>query len=284
MVKFIAEVSSNHSKDLDRALEFIDVAAEMGCDGVKFQLFKIDQLFSSEILKKSREHRKRKAWELPLDFIPFLHKRCKKHNLKFGCSPFYLDAVDELYSYVDFYKIASYELLWDELLAECASKNKQVIISTGMADTSEIQHAVSVLKENGCKNPIVLHCSSAYPTPPSEANLSAIETLRDLTGCSVGWSDHTHDEGVIFRSVHKWGAEMIEFHFDLDSTGEEFNSGHCWLPEEMSILIKTVRAGFDADGSGIKEPMESERPDRMWRTDPKDGLRPMMSIRKNFKI
>ena len=78
MVKFIAEVSSNHSRDIDRSMEFVDVAAKIGCDAVKFQLFKIDKLFAPEILKKSKQHRDRKQWELPIEFLPLLAKRCKE--------------------------------------------------------------------------------------------------------------------------------------------------------------------------------------------------------------
>lgn len=284
MVNFIAEVSSNHSKDLDRCLSFIDVASQSGCSAVKFQLFKISQLFSKEILEKSENHRKRKEWELPLDFIPLLSERCKEKNILFSCTPFYLDAVDELEPYVDFYKIASYELLWDELLAACAKTGKEVIISTGMATMDEIHHAVSVLKENKCKKIIILHCVSAYPTPFNEANLSAIKTIRQETNCEVGWSDHTVDMGVIHRAVHRWGAKVIEFHIDLEGKGEEFGTGHCWLPEQISSVIDQIKNGESADGNGIKEPVPSEVPDRIWRADPTDGLRPFKSIRDNFKL
>jgi N-acetylneuraminate synthase len=112
MVKFIAEVSSNHSRNIDRTIEFIDSASKIGCDAVKFQLFKIDKLFAPEILRNSKHHRERKQWELPLKFLPVLSKRCKEKKIQFGCTPFYIDAVKELEPYVDFYKVASYELLW----------------------------------------------------------------------------------------------------------------------------------------------------------------------------
>ena len=147
---FIAEVSSNHSRSIDRALDFIDTASKVGCDAVKFQLFKIEKLFAPEILKKSKQHRDRKQWELPLEFLPVLSDRCKKKGIQFSCTPFYLDAVKELEPYVDFYKIASYELLWDELLIACALTGKSVIISTGMANLDEIKHAVEVLRNNNC--------------------------------------------------------------------------------------------------------------------------------------
>ncbi len=281
-MNFIAEVSSNHSKDLARSLEFIDSAAEVGCDSVKFQLFKIDQLFSPEILLKSEKISNRRQWELPLEFLPVLAERCKEKKIQFSCTPFYLDAVKELESYVDFFKIASYELLWDDLLAACARTTKPIILSTGMATLDEIQHATEVLQNNGCEEPTLLHCTSAYPTPYNEANLSAIETIRKATGCNVGWSDHTVDAGVIHRAIHRWGVDTVEFHIDLDGKGDEYEAGHCWLPDQIGSVIQQVRHAFDADGNGIKEPVPSELSDRMWRADPSDGLRPIKSIRETF--
>ena len=281
MTKFIAEVSSNHSRDIDRAVKFIDCASIIGCDAVKFQLFKIDKLFAPEILKNSKKHRDRKHWELPLEFLPILSKRCKKKKIQFSCTPFYLDAVLELEPYIDFYKIASYELLWDDLLIACAQTKKSVIISTGMANLDEIKHAVEVLRKYGCE-PKVLHCTSAYPTPSKEANLSAIETIQKVTKCEMGWSDHTVSPAVIHRAIHKWHAKIIEFHLDLEGKGEEFNSGHCWLPNQIGEVIKQIREAEEADGDGIKEPSTSELSDREWRTDPLDGLRPFKSIRKSF--
>lgn len=282
-MKFIAEVSSNHSRNLDRALMFIDMAAFSGCDAVKFQLFRIDQLFAPEILEKSELHRKRKEWELPLEFVPKLAKRCCERGIEFSCTPFYLDAVAELEPHVAFYKIASYELLWDELLTSCARTGKPVILSTGMATIHEIKHAVEVLHQNGCEAPVLLHCTSAYPTPYTEANLAAIETLRHETGCEVGWSDHTVEPAVIHRAIHRWDARVIEFHLDLDGKGEEYESGHCWLPDQIATVIRDVKKGFEADGNGIKEPVPSELSDRMWRADPSDGLRPMKAVREQWK-
>ena len=283
MTVFIAEVSSNHSCDLARSLDFIDSAAEIGCDTVKFQLFRIDQLFAPEILRKSEKHRARKEWELPLEFLPKLSARCKERGVQFSCTPFYLDAVAQLEPYVAFYKIASYELLWDGLLAACARTGKPVVLSTGMATVDEIKHAVHVLHQNGCKKPTLLHAISAYPAPYAEANLAAIDVIRKVTGCEVGWSDHTVAPAVIHRAIHRWGATVIEFHLDLDGKGEEFEAGHCWLPDQIAPVILDVRKGFEADGSGIKEPVPAELSDRMWRADPSDGLRPLKEIREQWK-
>jgi N-acetylneuraminate synthase len=281
-MKFIAEISSNHGCDLERSLRFIDVAAEIGCDAVKFQLFRIDELFAPEILSRSEAHRRRRQWELPLDFLPALAERCRQRGIEFSCTPFYLDAVAQLQPHVAFYKIASYELLWHELLIACARTGKPVVLSTGMATQEEIAAAVAALRAGGCRDLTLLHCTSAYPTPYAEANLAAIETLRQATGCAVGWSDHTVEPGVIHRAVHRWGATLVEFHLDLDGSGAEYAAGHCWLPEQIGVVIRQVRRGFDADGSGRKEPVAAEMPDRMWRADPADGLRPLREIREGF--
>lgn len=287
--KFIAEVSSNHHQNLNRCLQFIDTAADIGCDAIKFQLFKINELFSKEILEKSEIHRSRKDWELPLAFLPHLSNRCRDRKLQFGCTPFYLDAVNELLPFVDFYKIASYELLWNDLLIACAQTGKPLILSTGMATIEEIKQAVTVVQNSGCNNLAVLHCISGYPAPVSECNLAAMETVRSFIQahspelhCSFGWSDHSVNPGVIYRAVHKWDAELIEFHLDLEGKGAEYKSNHCWLPDQIRSVISDVRHGFNADGSGKKEPSPSELPDRDWRADPEDGLRPFKHVRKIF--
>lgn len=282
MVHFIAEVSSNHGNNLPRSLEFIRSAAMAGCSAVKFQLFKIDDLFAPNTLPET-ERERRRNWELPLSFLPSLAECCKKENIKFCCTPFYLDAVDELQPYVDFYKVASYELLWHDLLVACAGTGKPVILSTGMATVDEILSAVGILRQHGCSDLKLLHCTSAYPTPYEEANLAAIETIRLATGCEVGWSDHTVEPAVIYRAINRWGASCIEFHYDLDGTGEEFSGGHCWLPNQIGEVIQNVKKGQEADGDGIKQPVPSELSDRLWRADPSDGLRPLRIVRDQLK-
>ena len=280
MVRFIAEVSSNHSQDLHRCLEFIDVASDIGCDGIKFQLFKLDSLFAPEIIARDKTLNLRKKWELPLEFLPHLRKRCDERNIELGCTPFYLEAVKELLPYVDFYKIASYELLWDELLIECAKTQKPLVIATGMATMQEVLYATDVVKSEGNYQPHLLHCVSSYPISPKECNLKAIDTIRSQTGIDmVGWSDHSANPAVIYRAVHKYNASMIEFHLDLDGKGAEFNQGHCWLPNDIKQVIYNIKQGEIADGNGKKFPQKSELNDVLWRADPSDGLRPFKELR-----
>jgi sialic acid synthase SpsE len=287
-VRFIAEVSSNHHRDLGRALEFVDRAAEIGCDGVKFQLFRIDQLFAPEILEKSERHRARRAWELPETFLAPLARRCRERGVEFGCTPFYLEAVDALAPWVDFLKIASYELLWDDLLSRCARTGRPLILSTGMATLAEVAHALTTIEQAGGRDLTLLHCVSGYPAPIREANLRAIDTLAALARpgsrlqLRVGWSDHTVSKAVLHRAIHAHPTSVVEFHLDLDGEGDEFKTGHCWLPEAIGEAIAEIRAGFEAEGDGAKAPTEIERVERSWRADPSDGLRPLRPLRASW--
>ena len=279
---FISEISSNHNVDLERCKKLIQASFDSGCDAVKFQLFKIEDLFSHEILEKSLEHRSRKEWELPFEFIPELSSYCHELGIDFGCTPFYLDAVNELLPFVDFYKIASYELLWLDLIRNCSNTGKPLILSTGMATLDEVKDGVLAAKSSGCQNLTLLHCVSGYPTPINDCNLSAIKTLSDSFNCKVGWSDHTVNPVVISQSVLKWGAEVIEFHIDLEGDGAEFGPGHCWLPQEIKKVIEGIKTIDIIEGNGTKSPASCELVDREWRADPSDGLRPLLKTRENF--
>jgi len=292
MIDYIAEVSSNHNCDIARMEEFIYASSEAGCTGVKFQLFKINSLFAPEILRKSAMHRKRKSWELPEKYIPRLSELTRKLGMKFSCTPFYLEAVDELEPYVDFYKIASYELLWLDLFEKCGRVGKPVVFSTGMAIAEEVISALKLLFKTNANDITVLHCNSAYPTPVKDANLYGIKFIKDLIngintpgGCKIdiGYSDHTVSPAVLYRAVHKYEANFIEFHLDLDKKGEEYKSGHCWLPEQISDVISNINKGFESDGKLYFGPSDSELSDRDWRADPEDGLRPLKKIRESFE-
>ena len=287
-VEFVAEVSSNHNRDIDRCLKFIETAKAVGCDAVKFQLFQISRLFAPEVLNNNEDLKKRAKWELPLEYLPLLSKKCGQEKIRFCCTPFYLEAVEELRPYVDFYKVASYELLWVDLLKCCCSTHLPIVISTGMADIDEVDQAMRLINSCGAKDVTLLHCVSNYPAAPQQCNLATIKTMRDRYSCRVGWSDHSSNASVIYRAIYKWNASMVEFHMDVDGKGEEYKSGHCWLPHEISSVINDIRNGsgrdkadMSADGSGIKQPSEREMIEREWRADPCDGLRPLLATRKS---
>ena len=277
---FIAEVSSNHHQSIERYYDFIDKAAEIGCQAVKFQLFRIDQLFTKEVILSNSDIQGRVKWELPLEYVPLILERCKNNKILFGCTPFYLDAVSFLSQYVDFFKIASYELLWLDLISACSKTNKPLILSSGMANINEIQNAINVARKNNCEDLSILHCVSGYPTPLDQCNLKAINTLKELSeDIKVGWSDHSKNPIVLNRAINHWNAEIIEFHLDLDGKGGEYKSGHCWLPNEIEPIIKSSKSFEFIDGTGKKEALLVEENERFWRADPSDGLRPLRCIR-----
>ena len=142
--RFIAEIGSNHNRDLDRALALIDACADAGADAVKVQLFRIDDLFAPEALAAHAQLRARRAWELPPELLAPLAERCHERGLRFGATPFGLWAVEAAAPHVDFLKIASYELLWHDLLRACADTGLPLLVSTGMATDAEVDAAVAV--------------------------------------------------------------------------------------------------------------------------------------------
>lgn len=287
-MKFIAEIGSNHNQDLRRCIDLIDTAAAIGCDGVKFQFFRIETLYAPEILERSTKHRALKDRELPLEWLPFIKDRCKEKGLELGITPFAISDIDVIRPYVDFIKVASYELLWLDFLKAIGETRLPVVLSTGMATMREICAATKMFPRPDewelfeYYNLTLLHCVSGYPAPDSQANLSAIGELQEFLPFPVGYSDHTVSPAVIYRAVHRWDADMIEFHLDLDGKGAESGHGHCWLPDQIEPVIRNVRMGIACDGDGEKRPQPCEVEDMIWCTDPFDGLRPRISARKDF--
>ncbi len=277
---FVAEISSNHNQDIDRCLRSWTWPPRSAAAP------------SSSSCSPCRSVRRRSwrkrgtgqgAYELPCRFfLPAIAGRCRQRGVLFGCTPFSLAAVEQLAGQVDFLKIASYELLWPPLGAACAATGLPVMLATGLADLAEVAGAVENLRRAGCPEPTLLHCVSAYPLPPGEANLAAIDSLRRAFGLPVGWSDHSRCPGVIHRAVHRFGAEVVELHLDLEGEGREYGAGHCWLPGELAECIRDVAVGLAADGDGVKACAPCEAPDRDWRADPHDGLRPLRRVRAGF--
>ena len=182
----------------------------------------------------------------------------------------------ELLPYVDFYKIASYEL-WSRRCWKPAPTRKPIVLSTGMATMDEIKTAAETLKRSGAGDLTLLHCVSAYPTPAAQANLSAIAAIGEATGCKVGWSDHTRRAAVIERAVHRWGATAVEFHLDLDGEGAEYAYGHCWLPGENRACTAHTQS-LVADGTIQRPAVRTRRPRLAGRSA--DGMRPLRHLGK----
>jgi N-acetylneuraminate synthase len=287
VTRFIAEIGSNHNRDLDRALALIDAAARAGAKAAKLQVFHIEDLFAPEVLAEREELRARRAWEFPLELLEPIAGRCRELGVELGATPFGLWAIEALQPYVAFFKVASYELLWHELIRALSATGKPLVISTGMATLEEIDAAVGAAREAGCRDLRLLHCVSGYPTPPEQCNLAAIGALRERYGSPVGWSDHSARADVVRRAVRRWGASDVELHVDLDGGGREAGE-HNWTPGALAELIGGLtNADTDgpesADGDGIKRAMPVETPDIAWRADPSDGLRPLLATRAAFR-
>jgi sialic acid synthase SpsE len=249
MTRFIAEIGSNHNADLDRCLELVDAAAAAGCGAVKLQVFRVEDLFATQALEAHPELLRRRAWELPLEFLGPVRERCHKRGVELGATPFALWAVRELADHVDFLKIASYELTWPALVSACAASGKPLVLSTGMATLEEVAGAVANARARRVAALRLLHCVSGYPTPPEQANLRAIATLRERFDVPVGWSDHSSCERVVRRAVSTWGADDVELHIDLDGHGHEAGE-HNWTPRRLRALIASLAGGARATAHG----------------------------------
>ena len=273
--RFIAEISSNHNQDIARTLSLIDEAKRVGCWAVKFQLFKAELLYHKSF---KAQIEKMKKWELPESFLPIIRRRCDKLGLKFICTPFDLEAVETLIPFVDYFKVGSYELLWDDLIKAIIKTGKLWMLSTGMDGVDKIRGK----KWKGKKiNPCyaILHCNSNYPAKPENCNLDQITKNQAWFHFQKhGWSDHTVEPGIIYKAI-SLGAEFIEFHFDLESMlGFESSVGHCWPPRKIKQVIDNVRIGEMAEVSKNTAEQEASK----WRTDPIDGLRPLREYRKEL--
>jgi N-acetylneuraminate synthase len=287
VTRFIAEIGSNHNRDLDRALALIDAAAQAGAKAAKLQVFHVEDLFAPEALAEREELRARRAWEFPLELLEPIAGRCRELDVELGATPFGLWAIEELEPYVDFFKVASYELLWHELIRALSATGKPLVISTGMATLAEIDAAVAAAGDAGCRDLRLLHCVSGYPTPPEQCNLAAIGALRERYGCPVGWSDHSARADIVRRAVRRWGASDVELHVDIDGQGREAGE-HNWTPAALAELIEGLaepggEGPASADGDGLKRAMPVEAPDVGWRADPSDGLRPLLATRAGFR-
>lgn len=288
---WIAEVGSNHNGCLERGKKIIKEAKKLGFDAVKFQYFQLEKLFSETVIKKSKSHRKIKKFELNFNNLKKLSNFSKKVGLKFGCSVFDTQSIDTISSYVNFFKIGSYELLRKDIFEKIITQDKHVIFSTGMATEKEILKRISFFKKRKNYNFSILRCVSNYPTKVENTNLSSIRSLKKILinnkmiNIKVGWSDHTVSIPVILNAIFLQNIDVLEMHFDIDKKGAEYSKkGHCWLPNEIKLLKKFISDIHDASGNIKLNFGLSEKYERSWRSDPTDGLRPMKHIRKKMKF
>lgn len=264
----IAEVGSNHNRDLSTAKKMIEVSKDAGCDAVKFQSYTAEGLYSiytpriSEMNGRSHEgetpYELIKRVQMPVEWHGELKAHCDRVGITFCSTPFDETMVDVLEGVgISFYKIASYEITHYPMLRKIALLGKPVILSTGNSGMEDIVLAVRTLKDGGCREIALLHCVSQYPAKYEDMNLRCIETLRKEFDCPVGLSDHTMDEVSVVAGV-ALGICILEKHITLDR--KTFGPDHPFSlePEELCRLVRSVRATECALGTGEKVVRPSE--------------------------
>ena len=257
----IAEMSGNHNQSLDRALAIVEEAARTGAHGLKIQTYTPDTMtldldegdfFISDekslwngtsLYKLYGEAYTPWDWHEPI----FAHAR-KLGMIPFS-TPFDASAVEFLETLdVPCYKIASFENTDLPLIRKVAATGKPMIISTGMASIAELDETVRAAREAGCRDLVLLKCTSTYPATPANTNILTIPHMRDLFGCEVGLSDHTMGIGVSVASV-ALGATVIEKHFTLRRADGGVDSSFSMEPAEMSDLVRETERAWQALGA-----------------------------------
>jgi N-acetylneuraminate synthase len=267
----IAEMSGNHNQSLTRALQIVEAAAACGAHALKLQTYTPDTMTLDLDEREFHIGDPGSLWEgtslyklygeasTPWDWHKPIFVRARELGLVPFSTPFDETAVELLESLeVDCYKIASFENTDLPLIRRVAATGKPLIISTGMASAAELDETVSAARKAGCKDLILLKCTSTYPATPENSNLLTIPHLRDLFGCEVGLSDHTMGVGAAVAAV-ALGATVIEKHFTLKRADGGVDSTFSMEPAEMAAVVVETERAWRALGRVSYGPTESEK-------------------------
>lgn len=268
-VFIIAEAGVNHNGDLKLAKEMVEKASDAGADAIKFQTFKAENLVTKDAKKaqyqcetteaEESQYAMLKKLELSEEAFAELKEYCETCGIAFLSTPFDVDSLQFLLDLgMETIKVPSGEITNYPLLREIGKSNRDVILSTGMCELNDIEAAIKVLREFGCPDITVLHCNTEYPTPYSDVNLKAMETIREKFQVSVGYSDHSEGIEIPLAAV-AMGAKVIEKHFTLDRNMEGPDHKASLEPNELEEMVTAIRNIEMAMGSGIKEPSASEK-------------------------
>lgn len=267
----VAEMSGNHNRSLERALQIVDAAAKAGAHAVKLQTYTADTMTldirEGDFLIDDAESlwNGKTLYELyekactPWEWHQPIIDRCRDHELICFSTPFDPSAVDFLEQLdTPAYKIASFEITDLMLIRRVAATGKPIIISTGMSTIAEIDDAVRSAKEAGCEEIILLQCTSTYPASPDDSNIVTIPHLRELFDLPVGLSDHTPGIGVAIAGI-AMGACLIEKHFTLCRNDGGVDADFSLETDEMAMLVKESDRAWRSLGAITYGPSKSER-------------------------
>ena len=267
----IAEVSGNHNQSLERALKIVEAAAKTGAHALKIQTYTPDTMTLDLDEREFHISDPNSLWAgtslyklygeayTPWEWHKPIFERARELGIIVFSTPFDDTAVDFLESLdVPCYKIASFENTDLPLIRRVAATGKPLIISTGMATAAELDETVSAAREAGCKDLILLKCTSTYPATAENTNILTIPHLREWFGCEVGLSDHTMGVGVSVASV-ALGATVIEKHFTLSRADGGVDSTFSMEPAEMAQLVVETERAWQALGRVSYGPTEAEK-------------------------
>jgi pseudaminic acid synthase len=273
----IAEMSGNHNQSLERALEIVEAAARTGAHALKIQTYTSDTMTLDLDEREFRITDKNSLWQgtslyklygeasTPWEWHKPIFDRARSLGMIPFSTPFDDTAVDFLESLdAPCYKIASFENTDLPLIRKVASKGKPMIISTGMASIAELDETVRAARDSGCKELVLLKCTSTYPATPENTNLNTIPHLQDLFKCEVGLSDHTMGIGVSVASI-ALGASVIEKHFTLNRSDGGVDSSFSMEPSEMSELVIESERAWKALGGINYGPTAAEEKSLQYR-------------------
>ncbi|MCT7565470.1 pseudaminic acid synthase [Aliarcobacter butzleri] len=248
----IAELSANHNGSLQTALDSIKAAKECGANAIKLQTYTADTLTLNSrnedfMISGGTLWDGRNLYELyqeaytPWEWHKELFDYARSLDIDIFSTPFDKTAVDFLETLnPSAYKIASFEITDYELVRYTASKQKPIIISTGIATIDEIQDVVNICKSVGNENIILLKCTSEYPAPLNEANLKTISNMKETFGVEIGFSDHTL--GIVAPVVAvTLGAKVIEKHFIIDKSIGGADCGFSMDKKEFKQMVEAIR-------------------------------------------
>jgi N,N'-diacetyllegionaminate synthase len=264
----IAEIGSNHDGSLEKAKRLAKLARDAGADAVKIQSFQVGELINSQF-KPNGQWEAHKAWDIldkltvPEAWHQALQEECRSLGIDFLSTPFdeaRLALLDRLN--IPLFKIASGDLTHHHFLRQVGRLNKPVILSTGLAYLGEVEAALNVLSEVGCRDVALLHCVSLYPPSFADMNIRAMVTMAEAFKVPVGFSDHTPGNTVPLGAV-ALGACIIEKHMTDDKTLPGPDHPYALNVEEFTQLVTDIRNLEAALGDGIKRPPPTEVPERV---------------------
>lgn len=267
----IAEMSGNHNQSLDRALAIVDAAADAGAHAIKLQTYTADTMTLDIDQGAFKVEDPNSLWagktlyELyqmaytPWEWHQPIFERASARGMLAFSTPFDETAVDFLESLnVPAYKIASFENTDIPLIRKVAATGKPMIMSTGMATVAELDESVRAAREAGCKDIVLLKCTSTYPSTPQNTHLNTIPHLRHLFGTEVGLSDHTMGVGAAVAAV-ALGATVVEKHFTLRRADGGVDSAFSLEPHELAALVVETERAWQAMGQVQYGPTKAEQ-------------------------